>query len=107
MDDPIGMIPAMPQPTTTDSPTEAHRWQPIDTAPEDGEQMLLWDGGVVVFGWFNDNADRWCFMDILTGGVEQWPLDIDIGPTHWWPLPEPPEDDVPDVPDAPGAETET
>ena len=61
-------------------------WQPIETAPKD-ERVLLTNG------WF-----------VASGAYEPWPVDgfifhretdddcgIDPDPTHWMPLPEPPQ----------------
>ena len=64
-------------------------WQPIEIAPKDGEQMLLWDGGIVVFGWFDDAPKQWAFFDLIGGNIERFPLGQE--PTHWIPLPEPPD----------------
>lgn len=63
-------------------------WQPIETAPKDGEDTILfWDGKVVV-GFFLDNsrtARPWKGWRLHAGSA--WPPGY---PTHWMPLPEPP-----------------
>lgn len=55
-------------------------WQPIDTAPRDGSQILLADHMVVADGYFeplsNNNKGSWI-----------WPY-VMRNPTHWMPLPE-------------------
>lgn len=58
-------------------------WRPIDTAPKDGQDVLLnYEGRVpVVAAWFRGG---WAPMD-LEG--EHLPSI----PTHWMPLPAPPE----------------
>ena len=56
-------------------------WQPIETAPRDGTELLLYqqEAGIQVSWWGHDpdNQD--------TGWVGSVPE-----PTHWMPLPEPP-----------------
>lgn len=70
------------------------KWQPIETAPKDGRDVLVWDeetrttihwgnaAHVLIYGWIKiAHAD---------------PQDPDLmqpQPTHWMPLPQPPEDD--------------
>lgn len=67
-------------------------WQPIETAPKDGERVDLW--ATDIFGHGQRFAD--CYWQIA-----QWPEQHDrwVGlpegrrnwnPTHWQPLPEPP-----------------
>lgn len=56
------------------------QWQPIETAPTDGDTVIIHDKGFVAEGhyawgsWW-DNATE-CLRN----------------PTHWMPLPEPPEE---------------
>jgi hypothetical protein len=66
--------------------TRSHQWEPIDTAPHDGTHIVLSDGEVVTVGrylengrWFGANADP----------TDYW--DGELYPTHWMPLPTPPE----------------
>ena len=61
-------------------------WQPIETAPKDGTQVLLACGSDYVDAghyWRNANKrnprERWMWNG--------WPI---FEPTHWQPLPEPP-----------------
>jgi hypothetical protein len=62
---------------------KVNTWQPIATAPKDGTEILAWpvedSVGIVYFG-----GSEWQ----LWGGYS----NFDIEPTHWQPLPEPPED---------------
>lgn len=83
-------------------------WQPIETAPKDGTEVLLWrrDSGVFLGRWIapeefmnevemnqalldgeEDRAESdWFYADFLYGGRV-----TDGTPTHWMPLPEPPK----------------
>ena len=59
------------------------RWIPVsERLPEDGEVVWLWDGNNLGMGYYLVLSG--CFMDRDT------PLRR-IKPTHWMPLPEPPE----------------
>jgi len=67
-------------------------WQPIETAPTDDRiDVLLYEGGEykpVYIGFYAETKDRggkkvYIFWDI---GSEPWKRE----PTHWMPLPEPP-----------------
>jgi len=71
-------------------------WQPIETAPLESGQLLGWfplrDGGVYIMHWDNDSyaskpRPHW--------GVYGWMWGRktlrDFQPTHWMPLPEPPQ----------------
>jgi hypothetical protein len=61
-------------------------WQPIETAPRDGEYFLAWNGnwrGLARFWEPNYEGDPpW---------VDETTQYIVPEPTHWMPLPEPPE----------------
>lgn len=58
---------------------EPMTWRPIETAPKNGE-VILWNGSFICMAQWNRIASRWHdgvgFID---------------NPTHWQPLPEPPE----------------
>lgn len=78
-------------------------WQPIETAPKDGTALLvmrnIWPGtktgraedcnghNTYVAGyWSSENEGRWmCYMDQIRDP------ECPIEPTHWMPLPQPPE----------------
>lgn len=83
-------------------------WQPIETAPTDGTEVLGYrdDAGVFIMRYAAavefmtsreiDESDLseddlhdtdWWYADFIEGGL----LDGDMAPTHWMPLPEPPE----------------
>jgi len=66
-------------------------WQPIETAPKDGTNILLfnragnvaaglWLSGALGTGWFLRGGNR---PDTF--------FNEHFGPTHWQPLPEPPK----------------
>ena len=82
-------------------------WQPIETAPKDGTELLIWakDVGVRVgyFGTeFNDApegsrpyAGWWSLAGEISPAFPAW-RDLEEvparnEPTHWLPLPEPPQ----------------
>ncbi len=54
-------------------------WQPIETAPKDGTEILTWDGNEHQILWWLD-AVGWVGDDDF----------LDKLPTYWQPLPEPP-----------------
>lgn len=67
----------------------ASPWQPIETAPKDGTPILAYtpeprciNGEIYALAWCNV-YNAW-----IEAGGEQWE---DFNPTHWTPLPEPPE----------------
>lgn len=71
------------------------KWKPIDTAPMNGEVVLLFlNGDDIEFGYFEDG--RWWVInnsggrDFAAIGSRRWKYDP---PTHWMPIPEPPEDE--------------
>ncbi len=74
-------------------------WQPIETAPRDGTEILLHQAGWgrVMLGW--RGSSMWHFYDEPhwsealqedIADINGWPDDKQ-GPTHWMPLPEPPK----------------
>lgn len=73
-------------------------WQPIETAPKDGTEIILYNGNDISIGYFAscgyDNDDRYQWIvfdaDIFPGMLNGWPNN-EHGPTHWMPLPEPPK----------------
>lgn len=63
-------------------------WQPIETAPKDGQSLLVWcpirnRGGRATVAYWDD---YWSLTH--PGG---WAEDDDCDPTHWMPLPAPPK----------------
>ncbi len=71
-------------------------WQPIETAPRDGSDVLVFGGtysseciscefygvafNAVAIAWWDERSKTWNGGDLVTHN-----------PTHWMPLPEPPK----------------
>lgn len=77
----------------TDKSRTETRWQPIATAPKDGTRVLLAEYEVSRH-WPEDS--RWYFWEdhwrlYASGLGEGWGRASN--PTHWIPLPAPPEND--------------
>jgi hypothetical protein len=76
-----------PQSTGTSSPPErSEGWQPIDSAPKDGRFVLLFSACRAPrfaqnVGKWRDTHGEWYSLD----------MHVVIDPTHWMPLPAPPE----------------
>lgn len=73
--------------------TENNGWQPIETAPRDGAFVLLLINRLVVYGCWREEIpearfDKTGWYGCFRGRVHDCCLDE---PTHWRPLPEPPE----------------
>lgn len=69
-------------------------WQPIETAPRDGAWVLITGCGgtscVLVAAWIEESPDENFHEPGWLGfwmGYEQWVS----APTHWMPLPSPPD----------------
>lgn len=59
------------------------KWQPIDTAPKDGTEIIIWDGSnirIATFMYTDDDGQMKWFPDGMPFVVA----------THWMPLPSPP-----------------
>lgn len=65
-------------------------WQPIETAPMDGTEVILFyphlcNDGFVTAGYFHgaqDDYESHWYADLVNGGASP--------PTHWKPMPKPP-----------------
>ena len=65
-------------------------WQPIETAPKDGRDLLVFEGsGMCVANW-----DDWKQRNGQTAGWRDGQC-YPVNPTHWMPLPQPPANDNP------------
>jgi hypothetical protein len=59
---------------------EAQAWQPIETAPKDGTEVLAWRGGRRGIVRWHENSSYW----------DEWhrpTAHCRVEPTHWMPLP--------------------
>lgn len=66
-------------------------WEPIDTAPKDGTEILAWDRMVLRVAWQNpwdDGNEGWHLGQFLMFGNET----THCQPTHWMPLPKGPKE---------------
>lgn len=65
----------------------AQRWQPIETAPKDGTWILVshpaWTDGKWEIAQWSQYSECWQTYDTGLTGL--------MPPTHWMPLPSPPE----------------
>jgi hypothetical protein len=61
-------------------------WQPIETAPKDGKLVLVYAGFIGIASYYNWLGNGWQWCDDGEG------LPYDPQPTHWMPLPAPPQD---------------
>jgi hypothetical protein len=59
-------------------------WQPIETAPKDGTDVLITDGEDYAVAHFDTVRHEPCWRDC---GDMGWAGMIDEEPTHWMPLP--------------------
>lgn len=72
---------------------EPGKWRPIETAPKDGTTITLWaeKWERPANGGYNKNVEVWDTELGCTDDGEAWPDDELPPPTHWQPLPSPPE----------------
>jgi hypothetical protein len=65
-------------------------WQPIETAPKDGTDILIWNGSWMV-------TVRWAppyqygYWDLVECGTHASDGFLTYDPTHWMPLPSKPQ----------------
>jgi hypothetical protein len=66
---------------------EAAAWRPMEEAPKDGSGILgyVWPEWIEGFFW---NGETWCYLSDGDG-----PTKNEHQPTHWRPLPPPPDSD--------------
>jgi hypothetical protein len=67
--------------------SEIQKWQPIETAPKNGESVLAWDGEDMEKIHFNKYEKGWV-VDSSCDVDDEWKF---FYPTRWMPLPEAPE----------------
>jgi hypothetical protein len=70
-----------------------YRWRPIETAPKDWSNIILYlpeHGGDVVQGYYDCDSEGWrCMAGNNTGHNE-----LCLPPSHWMPLPNPPNKQI-------------
>jgi hypothetical protein len=69
--------------------TDAPRWRPIAEAPRDGTLLLGWDGKEMAIV----QAAKWASSGWAVAHDAEDYAWSDYAPTHWMPLPPPPEGD--------------
>lgn len=63
-------------------------WQPIESAPKDGESVILHEPHEEpTVGWWSRYRHKWV---ALRSGYDE-NIDDNTKPTHWMPLPSPPQ----------------
>lgn len=75
-------------------------WQPIETAPKDGTQVIGYNGEkITAMAYLRHKDDNgyygWCMAGWQFGGMLydfHYAFPRDKQPTHWMPLPSPPGD---------------
>lgn len=79
-------------------PKTREGWQPIETAPKDGRDFLVWnrENRVRKARWYERSSSDLGISLYEGDGVNSFKGGIQ--PTHWMPLPAPPEPTVPEVP---------
>jgi hypothetical protein len=76
-------------------------WKPIETVPKDGTRVAPYDGEPVFLSFRHPNGHHWGFMVMYwnEGGFWEDGMGHDTSdydknceaPTHWTPLPDPPQ----------------
>jgi hypothetical protein len=62
-------------------------WKPIETAPIDGTTVFATNWRLGQRGMVSFNGSEWEMVD----GLTNQPMGVGFYPTHWMPLPEPPQ----------------
>ncbi len=65
-------------------------WQPIESAPRGGASFLAYEEGAYYRAYFLPASEE----ESIVGAVCKQPVVYSPEPTHWMPLPEPPERDA-------------
>lgn len=69
-------------------------WQPIETAPRDGTEVIVWaefpNGARACFDRYSTDPADYINRQMPEGGQWVWTY-LDGGPTRWMPIPQPPE----------------
>lgn len=71
-------------------PLSASRWRPIETAPKDGQTILVGTGVWVAASSSFRDGRWWTWYPALVGTRPSSRAYVAEAPTHWMPLPDPP-----------------
>jgi hypothetical protein len=68
-------------------------WQPLETAPKDGTQIRAFDGEAIAAVMWIEDCDfdggyGWTDRTVASWGMQHY---WQMKPTHWMPLPPPPD----------------
>lgn len=66
------------------------KWQPIETAPKDGTQILVWDGSNMICVKWHEIPQQFAAWEFAHTNDHAHFVTRDV--THWRPLPEPPSE---------------
>ena len=71
---------------------ESESWRPIETAPHDGTDVLVWNGDVRTISMWGkvSHVPTYGWLDMVWADIEDADL-LDPQPSYWMPLPEPPK----------------
>lgn len=72
------------------SPKPVSGWQPIETAPKDGNWIILTDGKDVRTAYWAVSHYFWC----LTADDNSYGTETFDNPTHWMPIPSFPKQEI-------------
>lgn len=74
--------------------TRSPAWRSIESAPSDISWVLLWNGQEVCVGYYTDDPHEQGWVNGLYAEHCQNVDDYQPQPTHWMPLPLPPEEEA-------------
>lgn len=77
-------------------PAGEREWQPIETAPRDGTRFLFTNGRIMSTGFYINGH---------TFAADSWQGERNTVPSHWMPLPNPPDATTPEP--SPAGETQS
>ena len=68
-------------------------WQPIETAPKDGSRILVFNRKVYIASWSEEaqHGEFECAPGWQVFCPDDYWYAFCVNPTHWMPLPEPPQ----------------
>jgi hypothetical protein len=71
---------------------DALMWQPIKTAPKDGTYVLIYipRSGEIMMACYLPRVEP--IKDVTRWWTAERDLPLELAPSHWMPLPDPPED---------------